>query len=71
VVKQESPAHYAVVSSVATQPGARTMALDSAHGKVYTVSSDFGPPPAATPERPRPRPTPLPDTFVVLVVSKP
>ncbi len=71
VVKQESPAHYAVVSSVATQPGARTMALDSAHGKVYTVSSDFGPPPAATPERPHPRPTPLPDTFVVLVVSKP
>jgi len=71
VVKQESPARYAVVSSVATQPGARTMALDSAHGKVYTVSSDFGPPPAATPERPHPRPTPLPDTFVVLVVSKP
>jgi YVTN family beta-propeller protein len=71
VVKQESPAHYTVVSSVATQPGARTMALDSAHGKVYTVSSDFGPPPAATPERPHPRPTPLPDTFVVLVVSKP
>jgi YVTN family beta-propeller protein len=71
VVKQESPAHYTVVTSVATQAGARTMALDSAHGKVYTVSADLGPPPAATPERPHPRPTPLPDTFTVLVVSKP
>jgi hypothetical protein len=71
VVKQESPARYTVVTSVATQPGARTMALDSAHGKVYTVSADFGPPPAATPEHPHPRPTPLPDTFTVLVVSKP
>jgi YVTN family beta-propeller protein len=71
VVKQESPARYTVVTSVATQPGARTMALDSAHGKVYTVSAEFGPPPAATPDHPHPRPTPLPDTFVVLVVSKP
>jgi YVTN family beta-propeller protein len=71
VVKQESPARYTVGTSVATQAGARTMALDSAHGKVYTVSAEFGPPPAATPEHPHPRPTPLPETFTVLVVSKP
>ncbi len=71
VVKQESPAHYTVVASVATQVGARTMALDSVHGKIYTVSADWGPPPAPTPDRPHPRPTPLPDTFNVLVVSKP
>jgi YVTN family beta-propeller protein len=71
VVKQESPARYTVATSVATQLGARTMALDSAHGKVYTVSADFGPAPAATPEHPHPRPAPLPETFTVLVVSKP
>jgi hypothetical protein len=47
------------------------MALDSAHGKVYTVSAEFGPPPAPTPDHPHPRPAPLPDTFTVLVVSKP
>src|SRR5258708_24705069 len=71
VVKQESPARHTVIASVVTQPGARTMALDSAHGKVYTVSAEFGPPPAPTPDHPHPRPTPLPDTFTVLVVSKP
>jgi len=70
VVKQESPDRYTVVQSVATQKGARTMAADSDHGKIYLVSSDFGPPPAATPDHPHPRPTPLPDTFVVMVVSK-
>src|SRR5258706_15891820 len=71
VVKQESPAHYAGVSSVATQPGARTLWLDSAHGKVYTVSSDFCPPPAGTPRRPHPRRWPLPDSFCRLGVFWP
>jgi YVTN family beta-propeller protein len=70
VVTQESPDHYTVAKSVATQRGARTMALDSAHGKIYLVTADFGPPPPATAESPHPRPAPLPDTFRVLVVSK-
>ena len=70
VVKQESPDRYTVVQSVATQRGARTMAVDAAHGKIYLVSADFGPPPPATPDHPHPRPTPLPDTFNVMVVSK-
>jgi YVTN family beta-propeller protein len=70
VVRQESPAHYTVVDSLATQRGARTMALDAVHGKVYLVSADFGPPPPATAEHPHPRPAPLPNTFTVLVVSK-
>jgi YVTN family beta-propeller protein len=70
VVRQESPDRYTVVNSVTTQRGARTMAVDSAHGKIYLVSAEFGPPPPATPEHPHPRPTPLPDTFTVLVVSK-
>jgi YVTN family beta-propeller protein len=70
VVRQNSPDRYSVVSSVATKRGARTMAMDSARGKIYLVSADFGPPPAATPEHPHPRPAPLPDTVAVLVVSK-
>jgi YVTN family beta-propeller protein len=70
VVKQESPDRYTVSNTVPTQKGARTMALDSAHGKVYTCSADLGPPPPATPDHPHPRPTPLPDTFTVLVVAK-
>jgi YVTN family beta-propeller protein len=70
VVRQDSPDRYTVVNSVATKRGARTMAMDSARGKIYLVSADFGPPPAATPEHPHPRPTPLPNTVTVLVVSK-
>ena len=70
VIKQDSPDHYTVAKAVATQKGARTMALDPAHGKIYLVSADFGPPPPATAAAPHPRPTVLPDTFTVLVVAK-
>jgi YVTN family beta-propeller protein len=69
VVKQESADRYTAVSPVKTQHGARTMALDSAHGKIYLVTADFGPAPAATPEQPHPRPAVLAKTFTVLVVS--
>jgi YVTN family beta-propeller protein len=69
VVRQETPDRYTVQATVATQRGARTMALDATTGKVYAVTSDFGPPPAATAEQPHPRPASLPDTFTVLVVG--
>jgi YVTN family beta-propeller protein len=71
VVRQQSADAYAVQATVPTQRGARTMALDAAGGKIYLVSADFGPPPAATPEQPHPRPVPLPDSFTVLVVGLP
>jgi len=69
VVREESADRYTVQATVPTQRGARTMALDPATGKVYVVTADFGPPPAATPEQPHPRPVPVPDTFTVLVVG--
>jgi DNA-binding beta-propeller fold protein YncE len=69
VVHQDSPDKYTVVDTVKTQRGARTMALDPSSGRVYLVTADFGPPPAATPEQPHPRPTMVPDTFTVLVVG--
>jgi YVTN family beta-propeller protein len=71
VVRQQSADAYAVQATVPTQRGARTMALDAAGGKIYLVSADFGPPPAATPEQPHPRGVPLPDSFTVLVVGLP
>jgi DNA-binding beta-propeller fold protein YncE len=60
---------YAVAATLTTQRGARTMALDPASGRLYLVTAEFGPAPAATPEQPRPRPQPLPDSFTVLVVA--
>ena len=60
---------YAVAATLETQRGARTMALDETTRRVYLVTADFGPPPAATPEQPQPRPQILPDTFTVLIAA--
>jgi DNA-binding beta-propeller fold protein YncE len=70
VVKEESPDKFSVLENVPTQRGARTMALDSRTHKIYTVTANFGTPPAPTADRPHPRPSILPDTFVVLVLGK-
>jgi YVTN family beta-propeller protein len=69
IVREDTADHYTVQATLPTQRGARTMALDATTGKVYAVTSDFGPPPAPTAEQPHPRPVPLPDTFTVLVVG--
>ena len=70
VVKQDSAEKFSVAENVPTQKGARTLALDSKTHKVFVVTADFGPPPAATADNPHPRRSILPDTFVVLVVGK-
>ncbi len=70
VVKEDSPDKFSVVENVPTQPGARTLALDSKTHRVFVVTAKFGPPPAATTDNPHPRRTILPDTFVVLVLAK-
>jgi len=69
IVHQDDADRYSVVQTLATQRGARTMALDDATGKVYLVTADFGPAPPATAEQPHPRPALIPDSFVVLVVG--
>ena len=65
-----SDSNYKLLQTVSTQPGARTMAWDSATGKVYVVTAQFGPRPDPTPTEPRPRPAVIPDSFTVLVVSR-
>lgn len=70
VVKEDSPEHFSVAQNVKTLRGARTMELDPKTHKIYLVTAEFGPPPAATAEQPHPRPSILPDTFEVLVVGK-
>jgi YVTN family beta-propeller protein len=70
IIHQDSADRYSVIDTLATQRGARTMALDANTGKVYVVTADFGPAPAATASQPHPRPVPLPDSFVVLQVGK-
>jgi hypothetical protein len=70
VVKEESPTKFSVAETVPTEKGARTMALDPQTHKAYVVTAKFGPRPAPTADNAHPRPPILPDSFVVLVVSK-
>ncbi len=61
--------HFAVVETLATARGARTVALDAATHRLYLPTAQFGPTPPASAENPRPRPPILPGTFEVLVVE--
>ena len=58
-----------VAQTLATQRGARTMALDEHAHHIFLVTANFGPPPAATPENPHPRPAIQPGTFRLLVLA--
>jgi DNA-binding beta-propeller fold protein YncE len=69
VVDAGSPG-YKTIESLPTQTGARTMAYDPSTDRVYLVTAEFGPRPAATPENPRPRPPMIPGTFTVIVVGR-
>ncbi|MEO6910041.1 MAG: YncE family protein [Edaphobacter sp.] len=70
VVHEDSPNSYAVLQTLPTKRGARTMALDESTGTIYTATADFGPRPAATAEHPHPRPSLVPGSFVVLVIKR-
>jgi YVTN family beta-propeller protein len=71
VVHEDAPDKYTVVQTVPTMEGARTMELDNATHRLYTVSSKFGPQPAAaTKDNPRRRPPMLPGTFSLIVLEK-
>jgi DNA-binding beta-propeller fold protein YncE len=62
--------NFPVIQNVTTQRGARTMTFDSASGRIYLPTAQFGPRPAPTAESPHPRPAIVPDTFTVLVVGR-
>jgi len=70
VVHEDSPDKFSVVDTVATQVRARTMALDTKTHQVFTVTAQFGPPPAATAQQPRPRAPMVPGSFTLLALSR-
>jgi hypothetical protein len=70
VAHQDTPDKYTVVQTIHTERGARTMALDLGNHNVYTVTSDFGPPPPPTKEEPHPRPTVISSTVRLLIYSR-
>lgn len=70
VVHEDSPDSFSVLQTLPTKQGARTMALDQASGKIFVVTADFGPRPAATAENPHPRPSIAPGSFTILAISR-
>lgn len=69
VVKETSPGTYALVETVATKKGARTMALDPKTHRIFLSAAQYGPVPTPSADAPHPRPSMLPGTFELLVVS--
>ena len=61
---------YPAIEELPTQRGARTIAYDPATDRVFLVTAEFGPAPAATADNPRPRPPAIPGSFTVLVVGR-
>lgn len=58
-----------VAQSATTQRGARTMALDLEKHRVFLVTADFAPPPAASAAQPHPRLSIVPGSVRLLVLE--
>ena len=69
IIHEDSPDKYTVVQTLETQRGARTMELDPTTKKIYLVTAEFEPAPAATEGQPRPRPRAVPGSFTLIVVG--
>jgi DNA-binding beta-propeller fold protein YncE len=63
-------AGYPTIEKLATQRGARTMTYDPETDRIYVVTAEFGPAPAATPQAPHPRPVVEPGTYTVIVIGR-
>jgi len=67
IAREEAPDKLAVVQSLKTERGARTMALDPKTHRIYLPSAQFQPPPSPSPGVSPGRPTVVPDTLKLLV----
>ncbi len=70
VVRDSGGDKWRVAQTVQTKRGARTLAVDPVHHRVYVVTAEFGAAPAATTAQPRPRPAMVPGSFQMLVVER-
>jgi len=67
IAHEESPDKLVVVQTLATERGARTMALDPKTHRIYLASAKYEAQPAPTADAPRQRPKIIPGSFKVIV----
>lgn len=67
LISDRDAAHPAVVGTLKTQTGARTIAIDTTSHRLYLPTAEFKPAPA---DQPNGRPAMIPGTFTVLVVGQ-
>jgi hypothetical protein len=70
VIKELSPARFAIEAVVKTEPKARTLAFDSATQTAYLPDARFGTPAPPTPNHPHPWPSIVPGSLKLLVVRQ-
>jgi glutamine cyclotransferase len=70
IFHEDSADKLAVVETVKTEFGAKTMGLDPKTHNLYLTTSDFGPAPAPTEKQPNPQPVATPGTFRLLIYGK-
>ncbi len=71
LVHVDGPDRYSVRAQIAMPKGARTMALDAAGGRLFTVTADIASEQPPTRTRPYPRLIPKSGTFRMIVVRLP
>lgn len=72
VVKETSPTSFEVEQNLQTMNGARTVTLDSKTGHLFSMSQEFGAPPATPPPggRGRGRGPAVPGSFTILMIGR-
>lgn len=69
VVKEKSENEFAIIQTVATQKGARTIALNKSTGQLFLPTAEYGTKPKPTPENLHPKSIINANSFVVLVLD--
>jgi outer membrane protein assembly factor BamB len=64
--RETSPGKFAVVQTVKTPPGARTMGMDPTTHRIYLPTAQFDAPVSGGAHRPSPKP----ETFMIVVVAR-
>lgn len=70
VVHEDSPDHFTELGNIATENGARTMAVDPKTHTLFSVTAKYGPAPAPVPGGRRQRPPMIPGSFHLLVITR-